>query len=64
MNAIERWREGRRYSIADAAQFLDCSPEDYELIERGVARSNHPAVRTVENELHKPYAALKKETKR
>lgn len=61
MNAITRWRHHKGYSIADAAQLLDTSIEVYDLIERGVARQNLPAVRTLENELHKPYSTLKKE---
>lgn len=64
MNQILLWRRRKRYTIAEAAQFLDCSPEDYRLVERGVARSNNPAVRALENELRTPYSVLKKETMR
>lgn len=63
MNAIQLWRQRKRYTVAEAAQVLDTLPEVYELIERGVARQNVPAVRTLENELHAPYPLLKKELK-
>lgn len=61
MNQIERWRRRKQYSIAEAAQLLDTSAEVYELIERGVAPSDLPAVRTLETELRSRYQSLKKE---
>lgn len=63
MNAIQRFRAARRWTTSEMAQYLDTSREQYEAIEAGVARSNHPAVRTLENELHKPYSTLRKDLK-
>lgn len=65
MNQIQLWRLLRkRYTIEEAAQALDTSPAEYELIEAGTARANLPGVRALESELHKPYALLKRHIKR
>lgn len=63
MNQIELWRRRNRYTVVEAAQVLDTTPEAYELIERGTAPAKLHGLRAAELELGAPYSSLKKEPK-
>lgn len=63
MNRIALWRSRKGYTVAQASQLLDCTPEDFLRIEAGTARSNHPGVRALERELNTPYKTLKGQTR-
>lgn len=63
MNAIEVWRRRKGYTVEEAAQALDTTPEAYSLIESGVALAKLHGRRAVELEIGSPYSILKRETK-
>lgn len=50
VNRVLIWRKRRRLNVADAAQLLDLSLEEYEQLERGEAHVRSRGLHALENE--------------